>query len=328
MSKNNGSGSLWPKESKGFCDLHENVILWYGRPKIGKTTLAANFPDALIIDTEPERGTKHVKAHIWTINSWLQFCGYVNTIQKNIKDCPFSTIIIDTVDWLSDYCVEFTCEKLGVQDLGDAGFGKGYAAYSREFKKQITALMKLGLGVCFISHAESKPIPADTITNPLAMGMVDPKNNTVDITAPSMEKRARKLITGLADIIMLADVNKDKERVLYTQPTVLWEAGDRTGRLPEVLPLNYNELVKAYYGDGAAVTELRGRIQKALNWLSENKVDGFDVGKRKAASVEKHLGTDGLKSNNIVALEAYLHHLKIIAKDFQNNNKKEKTDGE
>jgi hypothetical protein len=36
------------------------------------------------------------------------------------------------------------------------------------------------------------------------------------------------------------------DRVLRTKPHPTYEAGDRTGRLPEVLPLNYEAFVAAF----------------------------------------------------------------------------------
>ena len=36
------------------------------------------------------------------------------------------------------------------------------------------------------------------------------------------------------------------ERVMRTKPNPTYEAGDRTGRLPEMLPLDYDAFVKAF----------------------------------------------------------------------------------
>jgi len=42
------------------------------------------------------------------------------------------------------------------------------------------------------------------------------------------------------------DGNKTFRRVLRTKPTLYYEAGDRTGRLPEVIDLNYDSFLHAY----------------------------------------------------------------------------------
>jgi hypothetical protein len=56
------------------------------------------------------------------------------------------------------------------------------------------------------------------------------------------------------DIILFGDsvAKKDTagnvtiERVVRTKPHPTYEAGDRTGRLPEFLPLDYEQFVKAF----------------------------------------------------------------------------------
>ncbi len=62
-------------------------------------------------------------------------------------------------------------------------------------------------------------------------------------TQPSLPDRARNVVLGLVDIILYgdsiakkdADGNITIERVVRTKPHPTYEAGDRTGRLPELL---------------------------------------------------------------------------------------------
>jgi hypothetical protein len=73
-------------------------------------------------------------------------------------------------------------------------------------------------------------------------------------TVPSLPDRARSTVLGLVDMILYADtaVKKDAtgkqviERVIRTKPHPTFEAGDRTGRLPEVLPLDFDAFKKAF----------------------------------------------------------------------------------
>jgi AAA domain len=63
---------------------------------------------------------------------------------------------------------------------------------------------------------------------------------------PSLPDGARKILLGLVDIVIYADLEPERQgeattyrRVLRTKPAKHYEAGDRTGRLPETLPLDY-----------------------------------------------------------------------------------------
>jgi hypothetical protein len=59
----------------------------------------------------------------------------------------------------------------------------------------------------------------------------------------------RDVILNMTDMILFIDskMEGDKEvRFIRTKPSRGWEAGDRSGKLPDRLPLNYNELVKYF----------------------------------------------------------------------------------
>lgn len=78
--------------------------------------------------------------------------------------------------------------------------------------------------------------------------------STTLTTKASLPDRARNVVLGLVDIILFGDSIPKKdaagnvtiERVLRTKPHPTYEAGDRTGRLPDVLPLDYDAFVKAF----------------------------------------------------------------------------------
>lgn len=290
----------WPTESRGFCDFHENVIVIYGIPKIGKTTFASNMPDSGFILTE--KGAKHVKVKGWDINTWGQFLNTISQLEQNIQSCPFKNIVIDTVDNLSDMCTDFICKKYGVSDLLDVPYGKAFASYTREFKKQINRILKLGLSLTCISHAEEKDVNVNSIISPYAHFEADIKTGMVHMTVPTMEKRSRKFLLGIADIIMYMELDADLKRVIRTNPSKHFEAGDRSGRLPSTLPLDYEAVVSAYYGSLDGIKE---RIGKAEEYMKSIGLP-YDV-------------MEG-DENNYTNLETYLQYLKMLAK----NNLKQK----
>jgi hypothetical protein len=106
----------------------------------------------------------------------------------------------------------------------------------------------LPYGLILISHAVDKTIETRT--------------GEFTKTQPSLPDRARNVVLGLVDIILFAETvaRKDTEgnividRVLRTKPHPTYEAGDRTGRLPEVLPLDYGAFVKAFEATPTAKT--------------------------------------------------------------------------
>lgn len=311
--------TMWPQESKGACDFHENIILWYGPPKIGKTTFASKFPKALILLTED--GAKHLKVHSWQIRTWTEFCGRVAYLRDNIATCPFQYVIIDTVDNLSDLCIDHVCSSMNIPNLSDAGYGKAYQAYEREFKKQVRELSRLGLGVGFISHAEKSAISVKDTVNPYASAIAD-NEGMVELVIPTIEKRARKCLLKMADMIFYITLDDKKQRVIHTRPSLTFEAGSRVeDRLPATLPLDYEAVVSAYYG--GATVGLITSIEAAETYLAQHQIDGFDdqSGKRRDNSRLKTLGTIDLKEASIPKLEELLQKYRMKAKAAKKGEK-------
>lgn len=234
--------SLLPKErTKPVTELGNMSILIHGRPKAGKSTLASKFPGTLFLATEP--GLNHLEVYQIGITKWEQLLEACAELASG--DHNFKTIVIDTVDNAYKFCAEYICAKHKIQHESDLGYGKGYAFVSAEFHRVLLKLAQLPYGLVLISHSEDKEHETRT--------------GRIVRTVPTLPNKASKIVLGLVDIIGFIDLEEyqDEEgkkayrRVLRTKPHVSFEAGDRTGRLPECLPLDYESLVAAFKGQGS-----------------------------------------------------------------------------
>ena len=210
-------------------------MLLYGAPKIGKSTFCSRAEDALFIATEP--GLNHLEVASVQVNSWREFLETMALLANG--DHGFKILVIDTIDKLCDFCDIEVCDNAKIQTLGDMGFGKGYTIYKNELKRVFTKVFALNMGVILTSHAQI--IEVDTPAGRQTKWM------------PTFEKRAREILMPMVDIIGFAqnivDINdkgaRVEKRVMQTKTSSLWEAGDRTGRLPETLPFSYQAFEKA-----------------------------------------------------------------------------------
>lgn len=128
-------------------DLGDYSIFLYGREKIGKTTLAAQFPDALFLMFEP--GGKALSIYQMAMTSWATF---TKTLRLLETDTRFKTVVVDTVDIAFKKCEAAMCRKLGIEHPSDEDWGKGWTKVRDEFTDRMAALMSLGKGVILISH--------------------------------------------------------------------------------------------------------------------------------------------------------------------------------
>lgn len=218
------------------AELADLSVLWYGKTKIGKSSTCAQADGALFLATEA--GLNHLETYQVPITSWedmLQACADVAAGKH-----PFRTIIVDTVDQAYRLCTDYVCTKFNIDHESDLGYGKGYALVNNEFTRVLTKLSLLPYGLYLISHAQEKEI--ETRTGPVTR------------IVPTLPDKARKIVLGLVDMILYCDLDitsgpngeQQARRVIRTKPSLHYEAGDRTGRLPEVFDLDYSTFITKF----------------------------------------------------------------------------------
>ena len=217
-------------------DLSDFTIFLYGPPKAGKSTMASAFPGAMFLATEA--GLNSLSTYKVDIDRWETLLEACRELAEG--NHPFKTIVLDTTDnaWL--LCRRYVCEKFKVDFEGDLSYGKGHAMVLSEFTRVITKLSMLPYGLVLISHA--------------AVQEVQTRTGTMHKIVPSLPEKARKVILALADMILYCDIDVVRtddgkqtiRRVIRTQPSPNYEAGDRTGRLPDVIDLDYRKFVDAF----------------------------------------------------------------------------------
>ena len=246
--------------------------LIYGERKIGKTSLAVQYPKHFVIGFEVGwKGLNKVKAV--PVKDWNHFVSkFVKPLVKEARDVAkgkkeettYETIIIDTSDIAYDYCTNYVLSQEGVTHLDYTENKRGYKMVKQEFQKQIFALLASGYTVVFTSHAETKQV-TDGIT----------KEKT-DRTIPTMDKNAFKIIGGIVDAIVycanVEDKNGDMVRVAYFRSNGQFEAGSRWSKhLPVGVPLDFKK-----YED-AIVTAIEKQAEE----------DGVETDREKAKSLYK-----------------------------------------
>jgi hypothetical protein len=169
-----------PSEPKN--DLRDFITMIYGREKIGKTSLAAQFEDVMFLLFEP--GGKSLRIYSRSVSSWREFKEYVVLLEKNKS--RFANVCIDTVDICFKFAEEYMCNKLGIDHPSEEEWGKGWGLIQDEFTRQIVRLCNTGRGVIFISHASEREIKK--------------RKTTVHRVIPTMSGQARKILEPMVDI--------------------------------------------------------------------------------------------------------------------------------
>ena len=200
-----------PKErSKASKNLEDYTILLYGPKKIGKTTFASMFSDAFFLMCEP--GSKALEIYQRPVRKWADFKAYVDLLAA---DKRFKNVVVDTADLCYLYCERYTCSRLGVEDLADAVYGKGWRSCKIEFIQAINKLQHSGKGVIFLSHSAEKEVE-------LADG-----SEIVRVTS-TMSKQAAEILEATVDIWVHYRYTAAGGREFVVRGTQKIDAGTRT----------------------------------------------------------------------------------------------------
>lgn len=125
--------------TKGKRARAQKVVI-YGTEGIGKSSLAAQFPDPLFIDTEGSTDNMDV-ARLDKPTSWVMLNNQIAFIKANPTVCK--TLVIDTIDWAESLCVDNLCAMHGKKGIEDFGYGNGYVYAKEEMGRFLNRLQDL-----------------------------------------------------------------------------------------------------------------------------------------------------------------------------------------
>lgn len=200
-------------------NLQDYHVLIFGEAGSGKTSLAAQFPNAMFAATE--MGTKALSVFQVNIAEEAKKRGkmpwviFRETVDEFIKgDHDFDTFVIDTEDVLYEWCLDFITEKLGGHpgELND--FGASWAKLKSEFKEPHEMIKNNGYGLVSVSHAQYKEIE-------------DIEGKKRDKLMPTVGGSSATYLIDDSDIIILYRKDKEGNRVLSLEPTNDFEGKQR-----------------------------------------------------------------------------------------------------
>ena len=140
---------MLPVNKKVIRDATSSLKIWvYGQPNIGKTTVANQFPDALMLNTDGNY--KGIDSPVVPITDWEQFVELCDEILEGKHD--YKTIVIDLLEDVYTYCRNYYCKKLKIDHEADLGYGKGYDIIKTAFLLVLRKLANSPYNLLCLSH--------------------------------------------------------------------------------------------------------------------------------------------------------------------------------
>ena len=279
-------------------DLSGYITYVYGAPKTGKTTLATQMENSILLAFEP--GYNALPGVIaQDITTWAEMRQTYTQLKKSEVKARFNAVIVDTIDVAADRCKKYICQQNDIEDLGDLGYGKGWTKFKDEFNEVFRGLTQLGYAVFFIGHHKEATLD-------------QPDGTQKMIIRPNLSNSTRETIAGMADIYGYAhQVAKDQMSVLTLRdPSGIIECGCRFKYIPNEITLSYDNLVNAIHEaidkeanetNGKFVTNEKAKIVQAPTYDYNALMDEFQE------MVGKIMNTDSSKGGVIAEIvEKYL----------------------
>lgn len=231
--------------SSGRIARPQKVVL-YGVEGIGKTSLAAQCPEPLFIDTEG--GTSHLDVRrLQKPASWDEFLALVKEVAATPDACK--SLVIDTADWSEQLATEYICAKYNQPGIESFGYGKGYAYLAEEFARLLAAcdeVIRSGKNVVITAHAKMRKQEL-----PDEQGAFDRWELKLSKqTAPLLKEWPDALLFLNFKTLVISTESKTNKaqggkRVIYTSHHPCWDAKNRHN-LPEEMDLSYASIAPIF----------------------------------------------------------------------------------
>lgn len=173
-------------------------LLIYGEPKIGKTTLASEFPNAVFLQLED--GENETEVAGWNRADVSSFGDVMEAMRELYEgEHAFTTLVVDSLSELQALIYEETCargDEKGVAKsrIEDFGYGKGYVYAVNVWNEFLDAInmLRVGRGMTTVLIGHTKVDRFD-----------DPETVSYHRYEIDLHDRAQKLLAREMDAILL-----------------------------------------------------------------------------------------------------------------------------
>jgi len=164
------------------------LIIIYGAPGVGKTTLASQMPSPVFLDFE--HGTDQIKCAKIHMSAYSDYENAMRTVYKE----PFQTIVIDSLTSFERRIIEFICNERKIKTLSRAGFGQGFQDLKEHWQKilkPIDAMLAANKNVILLGHTRIRVVQDPVL------------NEGYDRLEIDINKDSMQTLVSVSDVIAL-----------------------------------------------------------------------------------------------------------------------------
>ena len=167
---------------------------FYGATMSGKSYLANEFPNPIILNTDGNASANSVPA-IQLLNEKDKKGNIIKSVIEQLSEIllalqtqqhTYETVVVDVIDDVIDMIKIAVCGQFDVKSLSEVGYGKGYDYFNQALTELVIDLKALPMNVIYISREITE---------------YDDEGKAVK-TAPSLREKYVNLINGNSDLMI------------------------------------------------------------------------------------------------------------------------------
>lgn len=215
--------------------LSEYAITLYGEKGIGKSSLAAMFPDPITLMWEPRRRNLAIFQVPKPGEPPLTWRRHKKYIDKIIESGQFKTCIIDTVDRAYAACLESICYDKGISNPSDANdWGATWDLIKAEFEEVQNRLLIAGITPIYTSHARLRDVSNKAT------------GETYQQVTPTCKDAAFQYLKACTDVALYYGYHNGHRSITVRGNDMIWSA---CGLNDHFLSQKGNQISTIYMGD-------------------------------------------------------------------------------
>lgn len=223
--------------------ITKKTIWIYGAPFSGKTFLANQFPDPLMLNTDGNikfvdspyiliKNNVETEGRITkTTLAWEVFKDTISELEKKQND--FKTIVVDLLEDIYEHCRIYMYSQLGITHESDDSF-RAWDKVRTEFLSTMKRLMNMDYeNIILISHED------------MSKDITKKSGDKITAIKPNINDKMANKIAGMVDLVVRA-VAEENHRTLNFKPSDVVFGGGRLSVSETEIENDYDALMDIY----------------------------------------------------------------------------------
>lgn len=266
---------ILPNNKRRTLDSIKKKTIWiYGAPFSGKTTLANQFPDPLMLNTDgnikfvdapyiPIKNDVTVEGRrTVTTLAWDVFKDAISELEK--KDNDFKTIVVDLLEDTYEHCRLWCYDKLNIEHEADNSF-KAWDYVRTQYLSTLKRLMNLDYeNIVLISHEDT------------TKDVTKKSGDKITSISPNLQPKTATKVAGMVDIVARVIADGDERTLNFKTNEVIF-GGGRLKVSESVIPLDFDALMSVYDEASENLGEVPKTEEKTKRGRRTKKADPVEA---------------------------------------------------